>query len=586
MKKMLQDEDDLASYKRVKRAQDGQLDSQLRDESKFGASVTLPFLLENPPVSVQCSDNRIHPWNNMVPTMVNAASLFNPLDEPSPLGLSLKKSPSLLDLIQRKLAQADVMMIPCSEGFEKEPLMNKSKNFMIPSCGEKDKVKAANFPASLLRIGTWECASCYEGDLVAKCYYAKRKLVWEVLNRGLKSKIEVQWSDITALKASCSENQSDSLYMEISRPPLFFRETNPQPRKHTSWQSTPDFTGGQATVCRRHFLQFSEGILNRHLEKLFQCEPRLKALSERASTIENSLFFEPQIPVDEQQDLHFQSMISHQQTSHHMVFEGLDTEPLRHIGHGHVMNGIDGCHLNISPMHGMLEPACILPKTHGREVASPSSVIDVTGIEESSSSDSEDVMSGNDALDQMQVHKTKVSNIDFSCQGGPYSDTTNFLLPVSTNASFHWKLDNNTYDRVPRNMQAAERQVLNDIALHLLGEPLPLTEGQQAGAMPSVLAQNMCQAFSFVQHNLLDEVLPQGCEDSSQSHEKKINGWLGEHFCLEDDSKKLLPEGQMTNSELKPKGLMSHGSHVDLLYLPRISSLPQLFSSNCTRSYP
>ena len=44
--------------------------------------------------------------------------------------------------------------------------------------------------------------SRYEGDLVAKCYFAKHKLVWEVLDGGLKNKIEIQWSDIMALKAN------------------------------------------------------------------------------------------------------------------------------------------------------------------------------------------------------------------------------------------------------------------------------------------------------------------------------------------------------------------------------------------------
>ncbi|GER25303.1 hypothetical protein STAS_00876 [Striga asiatica] len=72
--------------------------------------------------------------------------------------------------------------------------------------------------------------STYEGDLVAKCYFAKHKLVWEVLECGLKSKIEIQWSDIMALKAE-------------SRP-TFFREINPQPKKHTLSQATTD---GQAS---------------------------------------------------------------------------------------------------------------------------------------------------------------------------------------------------------------------------------------------------------------------------------------------------------------------------------------------------
>jgi hypothetical protein len=40
------------------------------------------------------------------------------------------------------------------------------------------------------------------------------------------------------------------VYFQVSRPPLFFKETNPQPRKHTLWQATSDFTGGQATTCK------------------------------------------------------------------------------------------------------------------------------------------------------------------------------------------------------------------------------------------------------------------------------------------------------------------------------------------------
>ena len=116
--------------------------------------------------------------------------------------------------------------------------------------------------------------SRYEGDLVAKCYFAKHKLVWEVLEGGLKSKIEIQWSDITALKATCPENGQGTLdvavslssgrhlfltsvlilrcflFMKLARPPLFFKETDPQPRKHTLWQATSDFTGGQASMHR------------------------------------------------------------------------------------------------------------------------------------------------------------------------------------------------------------------------------------------------------------------------------------------------------------------------------------------------
>lgn len=66
-----------------------------------------------------------------------------------------------------------------------------------------------------------QCVSRYEGDLVAKCYFAKHKLVWEVLDGGLKSKIEIQWSDITALKATLPDNGPGTLDIVV-KPPKYF----------------------------------------------------------------------------------------------------------------------------------------------------------------------------------------------------------------------------------------------------------------------------------------------------------------------------------------------------------------------------
>ncbi|CAN6827146.1 unnamed protein product [Brassica oleracea] len=202
------------------------------------------------------------------------------LAEPSPLGLSLRKSPSLLDLIQMRLTQSGDPKAGGSGVVKQES-----------KCIEK--LKASNFPATVLKIGQWEYKSRYEGDLVAKCYFAKHKLVWEVLERGLKSKIEIQWSDIVGLKANCPEKGPGTLTLLLSRQPLFFRETNPQPRKHTLWQATSDFTtDGQASTYRKHFLQCAEGIMNKHLEKLVQCDHRLLYLSREPEIIMDSPFFD------------------------------------------------------------------------------------------------------------------------------------------------------------------------------------------------------------------------------------------------------------------------------------------------------
>lgn len=46
---------------------------------------------------------------------------------------------------------------------------------------------------------------------MAKCYFAKRKLVWEVLDGGLKNKIEIQWSHIVAIKADFPDDGPETL---------------------------------------------------------------------------------------------------------------------------------------------------------------------------------------------------------------------------------------------------------------------------------------------------------------------------------------------------------------------------------------
>ena len=61
-----------------------------------------------------------------------------------------------------------------------------------------------------------------EGDLVAKCYFAKKKLVWELLKGGLKSKIEIQWNDIIGINASMLDNQPGILQIEVF--PAFIKD--------------------------------------------------------------------------------------------------------------------------------------------------------------------------------------------------------------------------------------------------------------------------------------------------------------------------------------------------------------------------
>ncbi|KAG1326481.1 hypothetical protein COCNU_01G004150 [Cocos nucifera] len=202
---------------------------------------------------------------------------------------------------QMKLSQVNSGTMSCILATENTDNGKKIDFEFAAVSGTTDKLKASNFPVVLLRIGTWERVSKYEGDLVAKIYFAKHKLVWEVLEGGLKSKIEIQWSDITALKAGYPENDDGTLDIVLARPPLFYKETDPQPRKHTLWQATTDFTGGQASIHRRHFLKCSQGLLSKNFEKLVQCDPRLNLLSRQPDIILESPYFEPRCAVFDDQ---------------------------------------------------------------------------------------------------------------------------------------------------------------------------------------------------------------------------------------------------------------------------------------------
>ncbi|XP_058213943.1 uncharacterized protein LOC131325626 [Rhododendron vialii] len=208
----------------------------------------------------------------------------------SPLGLTLTKTPSFVNLVEMKLSQTRSKS--CSNE-KHQALVQETKmdGFVPQPMSDREKLKASNFPALLLKIGSWERLTRQEGDLIAKCYYAKRKIVWEVLEGSLKSKIEIQWSDIEAIRAIIRNNEPGILEIQLKQSPLFFRETNPQPRKHTIWHEASDFTGGQARICRIHLVKFPPGTLDKHYEKLLQCDDHLWELSQRPFPSLNSLYF-------------------------------------------------------------------------------------------------------------------------------------------------------------------------------------------------------------------------------------------------------------------------------------------------------
>ncbi|KAL4589939.1 hypothetical protein LXL04_002851 [Taraxacum kok-saghyz] len=226
-------------------------------------------------------------------------SEYNRLKGPGPLGSKLDHS-AFIEQHQKTRNQAH------KNGGSSPPknLQMEKKKDVKATFGTSDKIeklKASNFPAMHLKIGRWEYTSQHEGHLVAKCYYAKHKLVWEVLDGGLKNKIEIKWEDIVGLQANFPENGNAILAVTVGKEPLYFRETNPVPRKHTIWQPTSDFTGGEARNAYVHYIKCEAGVLDKHYEKLLLCDTRLAFLSQHFQTVLQNPFPEacikaPNIP--------------------------------------------------------------------------------------------------------------------------------------------------------------------------------------------------------------------------------------------------------------------------------------------------
>ncbi|XP_048136624.1 uncharacterized protein LOC125315505 [Rhodamnia argentea] len=81
--------------------------------------------------------------------------------------------------------------------------------------------KAKSEPFSVLRIGRYEIRPRYSSHLIAKWYYTKKRLNWEILENGLKKKIEISWPDISAMRVEYGDDV-EILEIEVSHLTLHY----------------------------------------------------------------------------------------------------------------------------------------------------------------------------------------------------------------------------------------------------------------------------------------------------------------------------------------------------------------------------
>ncbi|XVE63122.1 hypothetical protein DITRI_Ditri06bG0174500 [Diplodiscus trichospermus] len=275
-------------------------------------------------------------WMQSTP-QVNLVNAYQTLPN---LGLKLSITPCLLEKLEQLAQVQNSIAGAQTTSHHSAYATAKPKSKYISQ--HVNKMKAENFPISLLRIGSWQRVSRNEGDLVAKCYFAKRKLVWEFLENGLKSKIEIQWSDILSLMAVMNVDRPGILEIELNHPPSFHHEIDPQPRKHTQWRMVSDFTGGAALTFRRHHLEFPPGALEKPLEKLLRYDRRLCQLSRQGyPSLDSPYFHKHTIEIDFSMEFHGQRCIVPQQQQQQQQFSFSNVSAHNHPQHFQIQESLN-----------------------------------------------------------------------------------------------------------------------------------------------------------------------------------------------------------------------------------------------------
>ncbi|KAL8160036.1 hypothetical protein V2J09_001573 [Rumex salicifolius] len=145
---------------------------------------------------------------------------------------------------------------------------------------DQDKYKACNFPATYAQIGHWNKTARHDMDIIIKFYFKKKKMALEALDGSLKTKLEVKFADISAIRfLNLNTPNQGVLEILLDGKPGFFRETDPKPKKHTVWVASHDFTNGQASFYRKQTLRFNPGSLEKLYKRIVAADSYLARLT-------------------------------------------------------------------------------------------------------------------------------------------------------------------------------------------------------------------------------------------------------------------------------------------------------------------
>ncbi|GJW47151.1 hypothetical protein Tco_0078797 [Tanacetum coccineum] len=187
--------------------------------------------------------------------------IVNPQLEKAPIGLSLRKSTSLLKHIEVTLNK-----------------QSNQQNTKLKCCGsirKKRRIKVVKFH--------YRREACVGVFLMGLILNSRWIIPWSL--RYLPSNAVFD-DDRRTYRIR------GNIFSQLSQPPELWNECNYIAKTHTQWEkTTDDFTGGQASICRRHTVLCPPGVLNEPFRNLLESDDQLHSLKQQPFPIYSPFFY-------------------------------------------------------------------------------------------------------------------------------------------------------------------------------------------------------------------------------------------------------------------------------------------------------
>eukprot|EP00026_Physarum_polycephalum_P007767 Phypoly_transcript_07833.p1 GENE.Phypoly_transcript_07833~~Phypoly_transcript_07833.p1 ORF type:complete len:430 (+),score=69.82 Phypoly_transcript_07833:3-1292(+) len=108
-------------------------------------------------------------------------------------------------------------------------------------------------------------------NIEVRFLYGRRRVKYEINQPGARLMIDY---DFAAISGLAFKLDTKIMVVELSEPPTF------SAKEEGKWVKVLDFTQGNASYFRRHYIEFHVSNFSQHVEQLLEFDPRLKQLAE------------------------------------------------------------------------------------------------------------------------------------------------------------------------------------------------------------------------------------------------------------------------------------------------------------------